>query len=512
MVILYLLIWFCLYKIIHWIIENKKELFTYPYQLQVQHTIYILVPCYNFEQYIKKCLLSIYKQTYKNYKCIIINDGSTDLTRSIINLFCKMDSRFQQFNYKKNRGPAFGKYIGFLQIKKRCTPNDICVVLDGDDYFFRNDSLSIINNTYNKTKCWFTYGTDVGEHSRQCLNIVPLNITNYRKHTWHYNHPRTFKTYILNYFTKKDFLYRNNSWLKKGTDINYVFKCLEFSGNEKIKHIDTIIYYYRSHPRNTQHTMSTQTWKDHKNYAISNKPINKYNESIHIIVYSINNLENILNQIKNQTVLSRIKLHIINKPNQSELITKYHDINITEYKSSNKNESVVIFNYIKMILRHEFMDYIILLNNDCEFNSTYIEELYKQKQPQSISGWNGGFFNNKTDPKIDFDFNKLTTEDIKQNNKKDITTYDYVDSNLAIIDASIFTLQIIEPIPDINNIGIWLSCYCSKLNWKMHRTFLIPNKINNLDISSNENKLKYIKSCIKKQYWPRPHTIITSKI
>ena len=43
----------------------------------------IIVPVYNVEKYIKKCINSILNQTYKNYEIIIINDGSTDKSKKI---------------------------------------------------------------------------------------------------------------------------------------------------------------------------------------------------------------------------------------------------------------------------------------------------------------------------------------------------------------------------------------------------------------------------------------------
>lgn len=65
--------------------------------------ISIIVPCYNVEKYIKKCIESILNQTYLNYELFLIDDGSTDNTASIINETIQNKNNCHYF-YKKNGG------------------------------------------------------------------------------------------------------------------------------------------------------------------------------------------------------------------------------------------------------------------------------------------------------------------------------------------------------------------------------------------------------------------------
>lgn len=83
----------------------------------------IIIPTYNNEQFIKKCLFSLCKQTLKEIEIIIIDDGSTDSSRSIIQTFASIDKRFvviHQDHAKqgaaRNKGikAARGEYIGFV--------------------------------------------------------------------------------------------------------------------------------------------------------------------------------------------------------------------------------------------------------------------------------------------------------------------------------------------------------------------------------------------------------------
>mgnify|MGYP003327582792 CR=1 FL=1 len=63
--------------------------------------ISIIIPVYNAENYLEKCLNSLINQTYKNLEIIIVNDGSTDNSASICEEFLKNDIRIKYF-YKEN--------------------------------------------------------------------------------------------------------------------------------------------------------------------------------------------------------------------------------------------------------------------------------------------------------------------------------------------------------------------------------------------------------------------------
>ncbi len=82
-------------------------------------TISVLMPVYNGEKYVKETIDSVLNQTYTDFEFIIVNDGSTDKTREIIEGYT--DQRIKLYNLDKNRGVGFasnfavnkaqGKYI-----------------------------------------------------------------------------------------------------------------------------------------------------------------------------------------------------------------------------------------------------------------------------------------------------------------------------------------------------------------------------------------------------------------
>lgn len=88
----------------------------------------IIVPVYNVEKYLDKCLASILEQTFKDFECIIIDDGSPDNSNIIIDKYVKLDQRFKVI-HQKNMGLSAARNTG-LDIAK----GDYIVFVDSDDY------------------------------------------------------------------------------------------------------------------------------------------------------------------------------------------------------------------------------------------------------------------------------------------------------------------------------------------------------------------------------------------
>ena len=89
----------------------------------MNNKVSIIVPIYNTEKYLTHCLDSIINQTYKNLEIILVNDGSTDNSKKIIDDYAKKDSRIKAIHQKnsgqsaaRNRGlkEATGDYISFV--------------------------------------------------------------------------------------------------------------------------------------------------------------------------------------------------------------------------------------------------------------------------------------------------------------------------------------------------------------------------------------------------------------
>lgn len=104
---------------------------------QFDKLLSIIIPTYNQEDKIKKCLDSLLNQDIKNYEIIVINDGSTDKTADIINEYVQKHNIISTIN-QENQGQGIARNTGIAKAKGK-----YIMFVDSDDYIEQN-SISIL--------------------------------------------------------------------------------------------------------------------------------------------------------------------------------------------------------------------------------------------------------------------------------------------------------------------------------------------------------------------------------
>lgn len=87
----------------------------------------IIIPAFNSGEFIAETLESVLGQTYENWECVVVDDGSKDNTSEIVKKYCFLDSRFIYF-FQENQGPSIARNHGIAQ-----STGDFILPLDGDD-------------------------------------------------------------------------------------------------------------------------------------------------------------------------------------------------------------------------------------------------------------------------------------------------------------------------------------------------------------------------------------------
>lgn len=71
----------------------------------------IIIPVYNSEKYLRRCVESVLAQTYKNLEIILVDDCSTDESWNICNSLRESDQRIKAFHFQKNGGGCLTQEI-----------------------------------------------------------------------------------------------------------------------------------------------------------------------------------------------------------------------------------------------------------------------------------------------------------------------------------------------------------------------------------------------------------------
>ena len=94
--------------------------------------ISIIVPIYNVEKWIDRCLSSIQKQSYEDFEVLLIDDGSCDNSDDICKEYTEKDKRFKYLK-KNNGGLSDARNYGIDRAKGK-----YLIFIDGDDYVEKN--------------------------------------------------------------------------------------------------------------------------------------------------------------------------------------------------------------------------------------------------------------------------------------------------------------------------------------------------------------------------------------
>ena len=212
--------------------ENQKFLFN------------IIVPVFNAEKYIEKCLNSIIKQSYKNYQVNVIDDCSSDYSYELALEIC---NRYENFDICKNprRLGALHNINKLLSLNIDVPSKTIDILVDGDDYLYSGDVLDILYEKYLNTNCLITYGSylsskGVTGHKYPRL-IRELNL--YRKYFWYASHLKTFRHDLWLSIKKSDFLSHNGHYFSVAWDLALMFPMLEMAGDRQ-EFIKEVLYVY----------------------------------------------------------------------------------------------------------------------------------------------------------------------------------------------------------------------------------------------------------------------------
>ena len=207
--------------------------------------ISVIVTCYNREQYIRDCLLSLINQSYSNWECILVDDGSTDNSRAIINELIVNDNRFHfiphehvGFPLAKNIGldNAHGEYIIFLDSDDIAHPDWLSLLM-----YMRQLTGAPV------TVCSFDAFTKTSEVKNIIINkqrIFPISEYKFLAPLLVYN-PRCMH-FMWNKLVRAD-LYKNIRFVDQPALSDVAVMAEVFSNAHYVVHLRLPLVHYRQH-------------------------------------------------------------------------------------------------------------------------------------------------------------------------------------------------------------------------------------------------------------------------
>ena len=286
----------------------------------------VIVPVYNVEKYLSRCLDSLINQTLKNLEIICINDGSKDNSIKILEEYSQKDNRIIILNQDnaglsaaRNNGMnhAKGEYIGFV---------------DSDDWV----NLNFFEKLYNAAK---KYGCDIAaadfirEHPKR--KKKRLNITEEKVYQRPEEKYLICKTYregcVWNKIYKTEFLKSINLNFVKGMyyeDRDFTARSLYFS--DKLVTVPDTFYRYFVNPKSIVKKGLNKIQNEH--YVLVRQQVLQF-----IIEHNINVPDGLYKAEKYNFKIFGKTLFSIKESTKSEYVFLFGKINIFRYKKKGKN-------------------------------------------------------------------------------------------------------------------------------------------------------------------------------
>lgn len=207
--------------------------------------ISVIIPVYNCEKYIKKCIKSILNQTYKDLEVIIIDDGSKDNSLDICNKLMEEDCRLKVI-HQENQGVSSARNKG-IEIAQ----GEYIVFVDGDDWVEDIYIETLINDLQKEDAGMAVCGwcrENVNGLMQESVKYY-YKILNQREAIAYSLKPDGFQGYLWNKIFRKNIINKANLYFDTDIaifeDLLFVIKYLNFCKKIVVNYIS--LYHYVNH-------------------------------------------------------------------------------------------------------------------------------------------------------------------------------------------------------------------------------------------------------------------------
>jgi glycosyltransferase involved in cell wall biosynthesis len=208
----------------------------------------VIINCGPCEDYVALCLDSLRRQTFRRWEAFVSIDPCGDDTVARAFDARAGDDRIR-IAINAERLYAMRNLIGAVG-RSGAAPEDVIVILDGDDWFATERALQRIVAEYDRHGCWMTYGSWItNDRSRTGLKAglwpaYPEGTTSFREAEWLGTAVRSWKKWLWDKVDDRDFRDGAGDYIRVAEDQATMLPMLEMSGTDRARHIPDVLMIY----------------------------------------------------------------------------------------------------------------------------------------------------------------------------------------------------------------------------------------------------------------------------
>lgn len=214
-------------------------------------TISVIIPVFNAELYLAKCIDSLLVQTFDNFELILINDGSSDSSLEICLNYKKKDKRVKVFS-QSNKGVSSARNMGLSLMV-----GEFSIQVDSDDWVDK-DYLFILYRTALLNSSQIVSCDIIKSYSNEQCNVIEQDFGLSKQEVLLNLLKGSFHGSLANKLIKNSLIIENNLSFVEGItiseDLCFTVQCYKYA--ERINHVNIGLYYYRMNNESITHNIS----------------------------------------------------------------------------------------------------------------------------------------------------------------------------------------------------------------------------------------------------------------
>jgi glycosyltransferase involved in cell wall biosynthesis len=419
------------------------------------------------------------------------------------------------FHSKDHAGRGGAKYWAFRLVQANANANDVIVVVDGDDELSTPKALQIINRKYLEMSAWMTYGSHQGKYSEQTKDIP----TTYHEGkepwsprrespSWRFGHPQTFKAHLLQHVSRKDFTFRDGSWLIKATDRGFFYRMLEVAGVDRVGYIPQAIYKYKwSATLSTSAQVPKEMQEAQLEHVVNLTPSKRVILPIHVVLVCWGRVYILKDQLEwlqqqDSAEKQQMTIHLLSnnpeanpeiyqtiahfeKKQQDGQFENYVPLKIKVVENKVNWHAFSRFVYTNKLRKTEAMDFVIFVDDDQFFPPNFVSSLLAYFKPRGMTTWYGKTFSTKETGMANF-WNPMITWENLMRGELDLDAFAYGGPGGSVFDVNLwlFEQQLMRLTGDLKDYhpfdDLWASYVIDALlGWELRRQPSLPIDIAN---------------------------------